>query len=166
MTLETYCDYFRDLARRLFGADNRFATASLEEALAGLRRGLDLTRPCLILEPFSGTIDGQEGQFSDNQTCAFLVVCQVRPDDFAAEIAALSETLRLGRALLARVKYDSEAKHYGRPLIDWLTYFQSTSVAYDQIPEPIMDNCFGYRFVFDIFQTNALAYDPTLWNDV
>jgi hypothetical protein len=164
MELQAYTDYFLDIATRLkeighTEARKRFTRFNIEEVFSGLRSTLDLNNFCLCLESFEGNLGANNyDQVFDNNTCAFMIVKNCGNDNFVMETQICDQAKVIGMKVVAKMAFDAERRQRGLAPVA-LKNFDINSVQYEKVG-PIFDNCFGYRFTFQVYDSLPLVYNP------
>jgi hypothetical protein len=130
------------------------AFGDYEEILGPERNNIDY--PCLWIESPEGSVLGDLDTMRLQWECAFVVLINSSPDDYAKHITNLSSSLEIAMQLIARMKKD---------VIDGTILGLDISTTKIQ---PIWsihnDNDQGFRVSFLLSSSNAdLCYNSTKW---
>lgn len=170
MTPQDYIAYFEKVARQLkqighSDTSKRFARIDIEEVLTGLRNKINLKEWCLVLESYEGNLQSRGDEaMADTMMGAFMVVRQVKDNDFAGQAATISESKAIGLKIIALLIRDKQLAVQGeRPR--FLRGFQLGNVNYQKVGPLFGENAYGYRFEFAILENQHLIYDPEDWDE-
>lgn len=163
MNTQAYIQYFRNIATNLIAightpSNPKFTRINIEEVLNGVRANLNMATPVMVLENY-------EARFTDRKTDnvfkdlygAFMVVKNVRMDDFEAEAAALDLTESIIMKVLAKMKADKDSS-----IVVEMRGFDLSTVVLQKIGG-IFDNAYGYRAEFTLRASVPLVIDPADW---
>lgn len=168
MTHSEYISFFEDLATRHksllhSGSEKHFVRANIEELITGLRS--KVAWPCLVLESYElNLIDHKSDNIYLVPTGAFSILTKVTRDDYTQENEAINACMGIGLDIITAIR--KEYRAMGTPAESAarkIKYFDPATVKAYKVG-PVLENCFGYRFEFQIGNPQSLAYDTNKWN--
>jgi hypothetical protein len=163
--ISTYIEYFEKLAKehkeiQHSPSAKHFFMMDINELLSATNS--TARYPAIVLLKLTGkTIDKKE----DNRLIAieggFLVLDHCKNiDDFAAELAILQKTFRIGMQMISRIAFDQEqpVPYSTKAIPD----FNPDSVRWEMIG-PVFENHFGIIYRFPVNLIADLEYNSSMW---
>lgn len=168
ITISDYESYFESLATRYkpighSPTQKRFATMDIDEILAASRSSLDMLGPTLILEHPEGRPAFRHEKIRDLNNGAFLILKRIRMGDATNRRETMDICKKVGFALLSEMQRQRLALFSGQEGIPDLLHFFDLSDVYYQKVGPIMADCYGWRFEFQVGKESLLVHDEDDW---
>ena len=153
--------YFKNLNSQLNDfPENSFFRQDLQEIFGAFRSGINF--PCLALE--SPEIDGQDSNEQNSvlgRMVAFVVYMNPQQNDFDQQNDYLDQCEKIGKKILARMRYDSNIP--GNLLY---RKFKLITMKGVMVGPLYTEHLYGYRFAVMISGNEPLKVDPADWKDI
>jgi hypothetical protein len=168
ITLQQYQSYFEDTAARYTrightSQSKRFAIMDIDDILNGVRGELAFESPTLILEHPEGSFDFKHEKLRDSNFGAFMILQRAELNDQAKKTQVMDTCKSIGTGVIARMHYQKAQYFSGNKSVPrMLTFFDLSKVDYMKVG-PILSNCYGWRFEFNLALESAIPYNPSEW---
>lgn len=159
MNIEEIVNYFKGIAtehKEILHSENEpHFFRDMDEAIEKLKSKSYL--PAFILgPPVFDVADKNQDNTYDEHSLSFLLVDYVSMDDFKGKIKVYDKMLRIGRDIIARMRYEACTCD------DSIKQFETDRVHIEPVG-PILDNYYGMIFEFYMMDFVDLEYDSGKW---
>lgn len=166
-----YESYFETLATRfkLIGhtpEKPKFAALDIEHILSNQKGKLDINSPVFILESPEGKFAWQNDTFMDTKFGAFMILQYAKPNNPEARRQVLDNTQEIGMKVIARMQYERLILNKGVKDLypHFILFFNLDDTKYQKVG-PVFNDCYGWRFEFDLSEQSKLPFDSDEWTD-
>jgi len=160
-----YISFFEDLATKHKSilhspTEKHFFRANIEEVITGLRSKIKF--PAMVLESYEvRLIDYKSDNIYMAPVGAFSIIDKVERDNYDKENEAINTCMLIGIDIITAIR--EEYQNFRNNPNRKIKYFDPATVTGYKVG-PLFENCFGYRFEFQIGNPLSLKYDASKWN--
>ena len=133
----------------------RFSLMTIEEVFAAVATDLKMSNFCLVLDRYEGQLTLQNIDNPHKNIRGAFQVLKRWDNDRKTKAALLDEAERIGMKIITKMLHDAAQRLFFKNL------------EYSDVPMievgPILDNCFGVRFEFMLYEQQNLVYQPSEW---
>ena len=163
LTHEAYVSYMRQLAEEHYliqhtDENRRFFRINIEEFLDD-QVNWEGDGPVMLLGSPTTAVAGVQDNYVDALRCAFMILKKVKPGDYDAENAAISDCKKIGWDIISRILKDATDDSVDDRLIKT---FHPREVQAEKVGMAL-DSEYGYRFTFTLYDPLDLSYDEEKW---